>query len=273
MSETNEHALALRSETALAPAGPAEIVEQATAEANVLARVINAQKLFSTISGRRYVRIEGWTTLSAMRGCLPREVEVMEAGDGRYIAVVELVRVTDGVILTRASAECGGPEEATWQGRPPYARRSMAITRATAKACRVAFSWVMALSGFETTPAEEMEGLPSSSGPRPVTTVTQPRRASEPRPAPEPPAADSSHADPFWGRMVKHTTKSGTKKNGQPWTLYLFTGDDGNDYGTFSESVSEFLLAHDGKNVEVAWELSEKGGRNIIEARPATVDM
>lgn len=37
----------------------------------------------------------------------------------------------------------------------------MAITRATGKVCRNAFAWVMALAGYETTPAEEMDGVES----------------------------------------------------------------------------------------------------------------
>jgi hypothetical protein len=32
----------------------------------------------------------------------------------------------------------------------------MAQTRATGKACRLAFSWIMSLAGYEVTPAEEM---------------------------------------------------------------------------------------------------------------------
>jgi hypothetical protein len=32
----------------------------------------------------------------------------------------------------------------------------MAITRATGKAARLAFSWIVSMSGFEVTPAEEM---------------------------------------------------------------------------------------------------------------------
>lgn len=135
---------------------PREIIAQATEEANILAEVIEGQKLYSMIGGKKFVKCEGWVTLATLRGCLPREVEVTEMPEGRYVAKVELVRVSDGSILTSASAECGGPEDPVWFARAPNARRSMAITRATGKACRVAFSWVMALSGFEVTPAEEM---------------------------------------------------------------------------------------------------------------------
>lgn len=135
--------------------GPKELVAAATDAADALAGVIASKKLFNTISGRRYVRVEGWTTLAAMLGCLPREVSVTRTEEGTYTATVELARMSDGAILTRASAECG-MDEPTWKTRADYARRSMAVTRATSKACRIAFSWVMVLAGYEVTPAEEI---------------------------------------------------------------------------------------------------------------------
>jgi hypothetical protein len=142
---------------------PAHLVARATDVANHLAAVIENQKLYSTISGRKFVKCEGWVTLAAMMGVMPREI-AMESQDGVYVATVALVRMADGAELTRASAECGAPDEVdrkgkpVWADRPRYARRSMAATRATSKACRLAFSWVMALAGFEVTPQEEMAG-------------------------------------------------------------------------------------------------------------------
>ena len=135
--------------------GPKELVKVATEAADALASVIAAKKLFSTINGRQYVRVEGWTTLATMMGCLPREVSVSRTEQGTYTATVELVRMSDGAVLTRASAECG-MDEKTWASRADYARRSMAVTRATSKACRIAFSWVMVLAGYEATPQEEI---------------------------------------------------------------------------------------------------------------------
>jgi hypothetical protein len=134
---------------------PHELVTNATEAANALASVIDSKKLFTAINGRRYVRVEGWTTLAAMLGCLPREVSVSRDPEGTYTATVELARMSDGAVLTRASAECG-MDEPTWAKRPDYARRSMAVTRATSKACRIAFSWVMVLAGYEATPSEEI---------------------------------------------------------------------------------------------------------------------
>jgi hypothetical protein len=148
---------------------PAALVRRATDAANALADVIETKKLCTLISGRRYVRCEGWTTLAAMLGFLAREEAVSRREDGSYEATVALVRITDTAVLTRASAECG-LDEPTWKSRPAYARRSMAVTRATSKACRIAFSWVMVLAGYEVTPAEEVppavadEETPPSSG-------------------------------------------------------------------------------------------------------------
>jgi hypothetical protein len=139
----------------LQAATPGALVQGATAIAQTLSKVIQDQKLFNIIQGKRHVRVEGWTTLGALLGVLPREVSVTEEW-GVYTATVELVRMSDGAVLSRASAECG--DEAPWCDRPRYSRRSMAITRATGKVCRLAFSWIMALAGYEACPSEEMEG-------------------------------------------------------------------------------------------------------------------
>ncbi len=63
----------------------------------------------------------------------------------------------NGQVLTRASAECG--HDNPWKQRPHYARRSMAQTRATGKACRLAFSWIMSLAGYSATPYEEVQDI------------------------------------------------------------------------------------------------------------------
>lgn len=145
----------------LQAASAVALVQGAREMANALADVIERQRLATAIQGRRYVKVEGWTTLGVMLGVVPREVGTVEQ-DGIYTATVELVRIGDQGVISRASAECGSADELdrygnpVWANRPRYARRSMAQTRATGKACRLAFSWIMALAGYEPTPAEEM---------------------------------------------------------------------------------------------------------------------
>jgi len=143
---------------------PADLVASAAAIARPLADVIERQRLFVVLNGRKFVKVEGWTTCAALLGCTPHE-ESIAWEDGVYTAVVVLRRLTDGQVVARASAECGAPDELDRQGRPiwahrpAYARRSMAITRATGKACRLAFSWIVTMGGYEATPAEEMNAL------------------------------------------------------------------------------------------------------------------
>lgn len=140
---------------------PAALVSGAAELACQLAQVIDRQKLATVIKGKRFVNVEGWTTLATMLGVTAREIATTES-DGIFTATVELVRMADGACISRASAECGSPDELDkygkplWSSRPRYARRSMAQTRATGKACRLAFSWIMSLAGYEVTPAEEM---------------------------------------------------------------------------------------------------------------------
>lgn len=146
-----------------------EQLSRGAAIARELQRLVESQGLAVRLGGssRPHVRCEGWTALAAMLGLAPREVEVREVEDGRYVATVELVRVRDGAVVSRASAECG-PDEPAWANRPRYARRSMSITRATSKACRLALSWIAVLAGYEATPAEEVvEGEVVAAEPAP----------------------------------------------------------------------------------------------------------
>jgi len=141
---------------------PAAMVEQAKIVAKTLKDVITAQKLFVTIQSRKYVLVEGWTTLGAMLGITARTVSTTEIEPGIFEATVELVRASDGMIVGQGIAECGAADELdkngnpTWANRARYAKKSMAITRATGKAFRLSYSWIIKLAGYEGTPAEEM---------------------------------------------------------------------------------------------------------------------
>lgn len=133
---------------------PAAMVAQAKVVAGVLKDVITAQELYVNIKGRNYVLVEGWTTLGAMLGVVPRTVSTSEIEDGIFEATVELVNTSTGMIVGQGVAECGSSD--TWKNRERYAKKSMAITRATGKAFRLSYSWIIKLAGYEATPAEEI---------------------------------------------------------------------------------------------------------------------
>lgn len=167
---------------------PAGILVQATKIATALKDVIEKQKLYATISGRKHVMVEGWTTLmalnrlqpfvenveverytvekqirpfsdEAMPGDPPMKVQTMTEHHVRARAVVSARRVSDGVAVAQAEGFCS-TEEPRWKGRDEYAIRSMAQTRGTGKVGRLALSWVMTLAGYEALPAEEVPGAP-----------------------------------------------------------------------------------------------------------------
>lgn len=132
---------------------PAAIIGKAKTVAQALKDVIVKQGLVSRISGKEYPRCEAWTLLGTMLGVFPvcvwsRQVE------GGWEARVE-ARTKDGAVIGAAEAECLRSER-NWSNRDDFSLRSMAQTRATAKCLRMPLGFVMSLSGFEPTPAEEM---------------------------------------------------------------------------------------------------------------------
>jgi len=159
-------------------ADPAEFFLRAKTVADALVSLVKEQKLFSVISGRKYLQVAGWAYAGAMMGVMAREVSAVEKENGDVEATVELIRASDGAVIGRGSAIVGMDEvdnkgKLTWGSRPRYARRSMAITRAEGKAFRLAFPWLVALAGYEATPAEEMDGLNIVEGevkPEPIKT-------------------------------------------------------------------------------------------------------
>jgi hypothetical protein len=146
----------------LAISNPDELVRRGAELATALAEIIHKQELFSIIRNKKggqpkkYVKCEGWTTMGAMLGVVPVEdyCRRLENAKG-FEAKVNLIRTRDGSLVGSASAECTY-DETNWNGKDSYSLRSMALTRATSKAFRLSFSWIIKLAGFEATPAEEM---------------------------------------------------------------------------------------------------------------------
>jgi len=133
---------------------PAQMVDSVAIMANVLKDVIEKQKMFQLFNGKKYVTVDGWCTLGSMLSILPAEKEVHAIDNGWY-AKVDLINKANGLVVGSASAICTRSER-NWEKREEYAIRSMSITRATGKAYRLAFSWIMNMAGYQSTPAEEM---------------------------------------------------------------------------------------------------------------------
>ena len=140
---------------------PDAMIVRVTKIANILKSVIEQQKMFFKFGEKKHVTIDGWNTLGSLLSILPAENSVKKI-EGGYEAKVDLINKNSGIIVGSASAICLRSER-NWEKRDDYAIRSMAVTRATGKAYRLAFSWIVTLAGYEPTPAEEMPHAVSDS--------------------------------------------------------------------------------------------------------------
>ena len=172
---------------------PDAIIESATKKANALAGVIRSKKLYSNISGREYVKVEGWTLLGTMLGVFPVLAWSRPLSDGHgWEARVEACTLS-GQIVGAAEAQCTD-EEGNWSKRDDFALRSMAQTRATSKALRLPLGFIMALAGYDPTPAEEMV----HDHPAPPQAARTANGTAKSEPIPIPTAAENAPISEWW---------------------------------------------------------------------------
>lgn len=148
--------------------------------AKELKEFVIANKLYTTIGtgkdAKNFVQVEGWQFAGASMGYYfaPTFVEDVSPKDGetvtyvnkkgikvtnpvyKYKSTVEMVRVSDGVVVGRGFALCSNQEQKK-KTFDEYAVLSMAQTRGIGKAGRNTLGWVMKLAGYEPTPSEEID--------------------------------------------------------------------------------------------------------------------
>lgn len=138
---------------------PEQIIDRATKVANRLVDIVEKGKLYNNIQGKKFVRAEGWTAMAAMLGVFPSTEycrKLDREGETIYEAKIVLMHIS-GQQVGSGEALCSSKEK-NWSNRDEYTIKSMAQTRAVGKACRLSFSWIMAMAGYEACNAEEMTG-------------------------------------------------------------------------------------------------------------------
>ena len=150
-----------REEREKLPSGfnPQEQIALGQAAANALMEVVRRQGLSKKIEGKEYLFYEAWLTLGRFFKLTPRVEWSRPIWHGDRVIAWEARAVVvdeEGREVAAAEAMCGKDEKG-WAKRPAYAMRSMAQTRACAKALRSVLSWIVVLVGFAPTPAEEIE--------------------------------------------------------------------------------------------------------------------
>lgn len=156
---------------------PEAVLEEAMRAAKALQTVIDGKKKPVKFNGETYLEFEDWQTCGRFYG-ITAKVEttsliLLPDGTRGYEAHAVAIYTPTGQVVSAADAMCLNDED-KWSSRakyewvngtrtkmgmepvPLFQLRSMAQTRACAKALRNVLSWVVVLAGYRPTPAEEM---------------------------------------------------------------------------------------------------------------------
>lgn len=197
-----ETSLSLNGEVVIQPSFE---VKRGTNAANALIEIVNKQKWYEVINGKKYLKVEAWQTLGRFYGLSARthSVEFVEypTGINGFKARVEVVN-SEGIVVGAAESLCLR-DESKWKERDTYALNSMAQTRATSKAFRQILSFVAVLAGYSPTPAEEM----------PVESISETKVMAN--------NTDTVYATEEQLReLYKLARRAGVLKDGQPSSIY-----------------------------------------------------
>jgi hypothetical protein len=138
---------------------PELVLEEAARAAQALREVIERKPRKVVLNGKTFLQFEDWQTLGRFYGVTAVGRSTNPVNFGRvqgFESHAEALLVSSNQVISRAEAMCLD-DEANWHGKPLYQLRSMAQTRACAKALRNVLAWVVVLAGYAPTPAEEME--------------------------------------------------------------------------------------------------------------------
>ena len=138
---------------------PSQIVKNAMEAAKELQRIVNSRNKKLILQGKQYLFFEDWQTLGRFDRTTAKVIDTEELyQDNKLIGFsAKAVAVKDGTEISAAEAECCF-DEPNWKNKPRFQLKSMAQTRACAKALRNCLAFIAVLANYEPTPAEEMVG-------------------------------------------------------------------------------------------------------------------
>lgn len=141
---------------------PDVVLEEARKAAAALADVLSKKRKPVLFNGEQYLEFEDWQTLGRFYGVTAKVRATKHVAFGEeewavrgFEATADAVLVSTGQVISSAEAMCLS-DEPNWFRKPMFQLRSMAQTRACAKALRNVLAWVVVLAGYKPTPAEEM---------------------------------------------------------------------------------------------------------------------
>ena len=174
---------------------PHEVLGEGNLASRALQSVMNSPGRKNVVlGGKTYLGFEDWQTLGRFYGVVARVVSTQpfKSTDGSvsgWECKAEAVLVEKNMVISTAESMCCD-DERTWRGRPQFMVRSMAQTRACAKALRNCLSWIVVMAGYAPTPAEEMDGIleqqpPAPPAPKKLTPKKSPTKPKTAQPSPQ----------------------------------------------------------------------------------------
>jgi hypothetical protein len=135
---------------------PSVIIEDGRKAAKELHAIVEAAPNKLVLNGKQYLYFEHWQMLGRFHDVTAKIAET------KYVEFAEVrgfearaIALHNGLEISAAEAACL-TDEPNWRGKPLFQLKSMAQTRAAAKALRTVLAWIVVLAGYEPTPAEEM---------------------------------------------------------------------------------------------------------------------
>ena len=155
-------------EHAMSPAQFDQSIEEASAKARTLSKLVEAQHLYTKMGQGKHIHVEAWITIGKSygltAGILP-DAKILYDLDGNEIgAQAQSVIPENGVIVGGAPGFC--MRKGQWTNKPIEQLISMAGTRAVSKAFRLLLSYVVVLAGYSPTPYEEMDNEKPEPAPK-----------------------------------------------------------------------------------------------------------
>jgi hypothetical protein len=264
---------------------PEAVLDEARSAAVALRNVISAKPRKVMFNGEQYLEVEDWLTCARFFSISVKVVEThyVEYGDVRGFSARAVALRSDGAEISAAEADCLTDEE-KWRSKPKYEWRdgargrekvkiadepvplfqlkSMAQTRACAKALRNVLAWVVVLAGYRATPAEELEVDRQTGEEKPKAAAAPPAAQS---PASAMPASDGRPAGAVLVKSIE--VKNGVNaKTQKPWTKYTVTFDDARAGATFDKAIADLAVeCHEkGRFVQPTIVSETKGDRTNV---------
>lgn len=235
---------------------PEVVLSEAKKAATALHGIVSNKPKKVMMNGEQYLEFEDWQTVGRFYGVTAKvmSTEFMDLGGVQGFLARAVALRADGAEISAAEAMCMNDEQ-NWKSKPLFQLRSMAQTRACAKALRNVLAWVVVLAGYKPTPAEEMDGINGDKRGQ----VQEPKK----KPAENKPEAPSEGMQEVTTAIKNVACKEG-ETNGKPWKLYTLTGESG-AYKTFSDTYADLgsTAMQTGAKAKIQF-VTEKNGNRVM---------